>query len=224
MTLILNIETAIDTASVCLADGDRVLSLMKNENKKDHAAWLHPAIENLMKKITYKLQDLAAIAVSIGPGSYTGLRIGLATAKGLCYALQKPLITVNTLQVMALAATEYATDLICPMIDARRMEVFTGLFNKSLETVIEPKALVIDEKSFTEQLVKHKILFFGNGSEKFKAVCSSRNAVFKSILFDAGNMVTISDKQFTAKKFADLAYAEPLYLKEFYSPGHKPFI
>jgi len=224
MTLILNIETAIDTASVCLADGDRVLSLMKNENKNDHAAWLHPAIENLMKKITYKLQDLAAIAVSIGPGSYTGLRIGLATAKGLCYALQKPLITVNTLQVMALAATEYATDLICPMIDARRMEVFTGLFNKSLETVIEPKALVIDEKSFTEQLVKHKILFFGNGSEKFKAVCSSRNAVFKSILFDAGNMVTISDKQFTAKKFADLAYAEPLYLKEFYSPGHKPFI
>lgn len=224
MTLILNIETAIDTASVCLADGDRVLSLMKNEYKKDHAAWLHPAIENLMQEITYKLQDLAAIAVSIGPGSYTGLRIGLATAKGLCYALQKPLITVNTLHVMALAATEYATDLICPMIDARRMEVFTGLFNKSLETVIEPKALVIDEKSFTEQLVKHKILFFGNGSEKFKAVCSSRNAVFKSILFDAGNMVTISDKQFTAKKFADLAYAEPLYLKEFYSPGNKPFI
>ena len=220
MTLILNIETAVDTASVCLADGNRVLSFMKNENKKDHSAWLHPAIENIMKKTNHKLQDLAGIAVSIGPGSYTGLRIGLATAKGLCYALQKPLITINTLQVMAFAATDYATDLICPMIDARRMEVFTGLFNKSLETVMEPKALVIDEKSFAEQLAKHQILFFGTGSDKFKVVCKDRNAVFKSIRFDAGSMVTISEKQFNTKKFADLAYAEPLYLKEFYTPGH----
>src|SRR4026208_879036 len=108
MMLILNIETAEDTASVCLADGSHLLSIMKNENKKDHAAWLHPAIENTMKKTTYKLPDLAAIAVSIGPGSYTGLRIGIAAAKGLCYALQKPLITINTLQVMALAAIGYA--------------------------------------------------------------------------------------------------------------------
>jgi len=224
MTLILNIETAVDTASVCLADGNRILSFMKNENKKDHSAWLHPALENIMKKTTYKLQDLSGIAVSIGPGSYTGLRIGLATAKGLCYALQKPLITINTLQVMAFAATGYSTDLICPMIDARRMEVFTGLFNKSLETVIGPKALVIDEKSFAAELAKHQILFFGTGSDKFKAVCNDKNAVFKSIQFDAGSMVTISEKQFKKKIFADLAYAEPLYLKEFYTPGHKPLI
>lgn len=224
MPLLLNIESAVETASVCLADGDRVLSFMKNETKKDHAAWLHPAIENILRKTTYKLQDLAGIAVSIGPGSYTGLRIGLATAKGLCYALQKPLITINTLHVMAFAATNHATDLICPMIDARRMEVFTALFNKSLETVIEPKALVIGEKSFSEQLAKHKILFFGNGSEKFKAICKDSNAVFKSIHFDAKNMVAISEKLFAAKQFADLAYAEPLYLKEFFTPGHKPLI
>lgn len=224
MTLILNIETAVDTASVCLADGRRVLSIMKNETKKDHAAWLHPAIENIMKKTSYKLQDLAGIAVSIGPGSYTGLRIGLATAKGLCYALQKPLIAVNTLHVMAFAAIDYATDLICPMIEARRMEVFTGLFNKSLETVIAPKALVIEEKSFAEQLAKHQILFIGNGSEKFKTICKDSNAVFKIIHFDAGNMVAISEKLFAAKQFADLAYTEPLYLKEFYTPGHKPLI
>lgn len=220
MTLILNIETAVDTASVCLADGRRVLSIMKNETKKDHAAWLHPAIENIMKKTSYKLQDLAGIAVSIGPGSYTGLRIGLATAKGLCYALQKPLIAVNTLHIMTFAAIDYATDLICPMIEARRMEVFTGLFNKSLETVIEPKALVIEEKSFAEQLAKHQILFIGNGSEKFKTICKDSNAVFKIIHFDAGNMVAISEKLFAAKQFADLAYTEPLYLKEFYTPGH----
>lgn len=220
MSLILNIETAVDTASVCLADGNHVLSFLKNENKKDHAAWLHPAIENVMMKTTYKLPDLAAIAVSIGPGSYTGLRIGLAAAKGFCYALQKPLITVNTLKIMAFAATGYATDLLCPMIDARRMEVFTGLFNKSLETVMESKALVIDEKSFAEQLAKHKILFFGTGSEKFKTVCKDNNAVFENIHFDAANMVRLSEEQFTAKEFADLAYAEPLYLKEFYTPGH----
>jgi tRNA threonylcarbamoyladenosine biosynthesis protein TsaB len=220
MMLILNIETAVDTASVCLSDGNHVLSFMKNESKKDHAAWLHPAIENTMKKTTYKLPDLAAIAVSIGPGSYTGLRIGLAAAKGLCYALQKPLITINTLQVMALAAIDYATDLICPMIDARRMEVFTGLFNKSLKTVMEPKALVVDEKSFAEQLVKHEILFFGTGSEKFKTICKDSNAVFENILFDAADMVTLSEKQFAAKEFADLTYAEPLYLKEFFTPGH----
>ena len=125
---------------------------------------------------------------------------------------------------MAFAATNHATDLICPMIDARRMEVFTALFNKSLETVIEPKALVIEEKSFSEQLAKHKILFFGNGSEKFKAICKDSNAVFKSIHFDAKNMVAISEKLFAAKQFADLAYAEPLYLKEFYTPGRKPLI
>jgi tRNA threonylcarbamoyladenosine biosynthesis protein TsaB len=120
MSLILNIDTALDTASVCLANQKEVLQFSVNEDQKDHAAWLHQTIAELLQKGGYSIKDLDAVAVSIGPGSYTGLRVGLATAKGFCYALQIPLITVNTLKLIAFAAKDEAIDLICPMIDARR--------------------------------------------------------------------------------------------------------
>ena len=219
MALILNIDTAIDSASVCLAKDAEVLSIAKNEKQKDHAAWLHVAIKEIFEKNKLGLTIVDAIAVTGGPGSYTGLRIGMATVKGICYALGKPLIILNTLQVMANAAKNENADLLCPMIDARRMEVFTAIYSKDLQTVKEPAAITLNEKSFDEELAKHNICFFGNGCDKFQLIKKAKNAFFSTVNTDASHMVLLSKVKFRQKEFADLAYAEPLYLKEFYTPA-----
>ena len=226
MALILNIDTAIDAASVCLAKDAEVLSIVKNvrkdssgEKQKDHAAWLHVGIKEVLEKNKLELKTMDAIAVTGGPGSYTGLRIGMATVKGICYALARPLIILNTLQVMANAARNESADLLCPMIDARRMEVFTGIYSKDLQTVKEPAAITINEKSFDEELINHSICFFGNGSNKFRLIKKNEKAFFSIVNMDATHMVSLSEDKFRKKEFADLAYAEPIYLKEFYTPG-----
>jgi tRNA threonylcarbamoyladenosine biosynthesis protein TsaB len=219
MALILNIDTAIDVASLCLAKDAEVLSIAKNERQKDHAMWVHVAIKEILEKNNLDITTVDAIAVTGGPGSYTGLRIGMATAKGICYALNKPLITLNTLLVMTNAAKKESGDLLCPMIDARRMDVFTALYSKDLQTIKEPAAITLNEKSFDEELVNHSICFFGNGSDKFRSIIKNEKAFFSIINMDASHMVTLSENKFRQKEFADLAYAEPLYLKEFYTPA-----
>ena len=219
MALILNIDTAVDVASICLAKDGKVLSIAKNESQKDHASWLHLAIKELFEKNNLELGSVDAIAVTGGPGSYTGLRIAMATAKGICFALNKPLISLNTLLVMANAAKDVSEDLLCPMIDARRMEVFTAIYTKELEIVKEPAAITLNENSFAEYLSINSICFFGNGSNKFQAIEKSPQALFSNIKTDASSMVSLSEKSFSEKIFADLAYAEPLYLKEFYTPA-----
>ena len=219
MALILNIDTAVDVASICLAKGGNVLSIAKNESQKDHASWLHVAIKEIFEKNNLELISVDAIAVTGGPGSYTGLRIGMATAKGICFALNKPLISLNTLLVMANAAKNEGADLLCPMIDARRMEVFTAIYTKGLKVVKEPVAMTLNENSFAEYLSNKNICFFGNGSNKLKAIEKSPQAFFSDIKSDASSMISLSEKSFTEKTFADLAYAEPLYLKEFYTPA-----
>lgn len=218
MALILNIDTAVNAASVCLAKDGNILSFAKNENQKDHSSWLHIAIKEVFEKNALQLDSLDAIAVTEGPGSYTGLRIGMATAKGICYALHKPLITLNTLLVMANAAKNENADLLCPMIDARRMEVFTALYSKTLELIKQPVAMTVDEKSFDEKLVSNTICFFGNGSDKFQQIKNNSRAIFKDLNVDASSMIGLAEGRFQERKFADLAYAEPLYLKEFYTP------
>ena len=218
MALILNIDTALDAASICLSKDGNVLAINKNEKQKEHSEWLHISIKQIFQNSGLRINNLEAVAVTIGPGSYTGLRIGLASAKGICYALNKPLITVNTLLMMANAAKDEPTDLLCPLIEARRMEVFAAIYSKNLEVIMEPKALVLDENSFSEELSENKICFFGNGNEKFRSICSNSNAVFSNIISDASHMIRLSEKYFTGNKFADLAYTEPLYLKEFYTP------
>ena len=162
MSLILNIDTAVQTSSICLSENDETLAVKINPSQKDSAAWLHVAIKELLHEKNLFLQQLEAIAVSEGPGSYTGLRVGMATAKGLCYALNKPLITINTLQMMAFAAPKQHQGLLCPMIDARRMEVFTAIFDQNLNFILPPANLVLSETSFNDFLQKNKILFFGN--------------------------------------------------------------
>ena len=221
MSLILNIDTAVDAASVCLAKNGETLLLTTNENQKNHASWLHIAIAKIIKDGGYVMADLEAVAVTIGPGSYTGLRIGLSTTKGLCYALNIPLIAIGTLDMIAFAAKDEEADFICPMIDARRMEVFTAVYDKNLKKIIEPQAMLLDENSFAEFLSSNKIIFLGNGNNKLRSIISNNNAFFSSIKADASHLAQLSNKNFVKKEFADLAYIQPLYLKEFYSPARK---
>ncbi len=221
MSLILNIDTALDTASVCLARDGKSLDLRVNPNQKDHSAWLHPAIDDVMKKSGLSVAQLEAVAVSIGPGSYTGLRVGLASAKGLCYALNIPLLTISTLKMMALAVKEEATDLICPLIDARRREVFAAVYDKELGEKIAPHALLIEQNSFDNLLAKHKILFCGSGSKKLQPLLSGSPAFFSDTTANAAHLAQLSHEQFSNKSFANLVYTEPLYIKDFYSPHRK---
>jgi len=217
MSLVLNIDTALDTASVCLSENGNLLRLSRSENQKDHASWLHTEIAVLLQQCGYKTHDLAAVAVSIGPGSYTGLRVGLAAAKGFCYALTIPLITVNSLKIIALAVKNEGIEMICPLIDARRMEVFTALYDKELREKLSPHAMLVNEKNFASFLSQGKVLFCGNGVKKVQPLISDTNAFFSQTMAGASQLSQLSFNCFTNKEFADLAYTEPLYIKEFYS-------
>jgi tRNA threonylcarbamoyladenosine biosynthesis protein TsaB len=219
--MILHIDTSVETASVCLAENKNILQLAVNENQHDHAAWLQPAIQTMLKEAGITVQELNAVAVSIGPGSYTGLRVGLSSAKGLCYALNIPLLTIGTLEMMAYAAKEEQAELLCPMIDARRMEVFTALYDKTLQEIKAPQALILEKNIFEEFLLSHTILFYGNGSMKLKKILDHPHALFKSIIFNASHMVLPAYDLYKTGKKADLAYTEPLYVKEFFTPPRK---
>ena len=232
MALILNIDTALDKAYISLAENELGLGYAINETTKDHAAWMQPAIDKLIKESGWRIADLNAIGVSIGPGSYTGLRIGLSTAKGLCFALKIPLITINTLEIMAFSAINdietHDPDLfprnlfICPMIDARRMEVFTAVYNSSLMEIYEPHPRILDGLAFDELLGRQKMLFLGNGSIKFQRVCQNANAIFKKLALNPFALSKLTYKNFIGNNFATLAYAEPLYLKEFFTKQPEP--
>jgi tRNA threonylcarbamoyladenosine biosynthesis protein TsaB len=219
MAFLLNIDTAVETASVCLANDDRVLAFAENDLQKDHAAWLHHAISDLLKKGSISRGDIAGIGVSIGPGSYTGLRIGLATAKGLCYALNIPLIAIGTLEMMAAGVRNEGTALVCPLIDARRMEVFTAVYDKTLTAVIKPCAMILDKGSFSSHLASNRIIFTGNGAKKLQTIIlPHQNASFDFRMASAIDLAQLVYRNFRGKIFSNVAYAEPLYIKEFYSP------
>jgi tRNA threonylcarbamoyladenosine biosynthesis protein TsaB len=225
--MILNIDTATDVASVSLSRDGSVLGTLENDSQKDHASWIQVAINALLQKEGYTLQQLQAVAVTAGPGSYTGLRVGMATAKGLCFALQIPLITINTLQAMANAAIDQWAAKVahmqsplyfCPMIDARRMEVFTAVYDMSLQEVIAPKAMILDELSFKEELNNRSLICFGNGSIKWKNVSRYPNVLFIDEKIDiAKSLAKLASHLHLSQNFANLAYAEPVYLKEFYT-------
>lgn len=217
--LLLHINTALNDAYVSLSRGADTIAQLQNNNPFDHAAFVQPAIRDLCIQHGIQLKDIQGVSVINGPGSYTGLRVGLSSAKGLCYALNIPLICINTLDWLAKGAGNLNADWICPMIDARRMEVFTALYDKSLQYVIEPTAMVLDENSFNEPLSKHQILFLGNGAIKWKSIANSSNAIFSDTTGNAPDQGLMAFEQWVQKKFADLAYVEPFYIKEFYNPS-----
>ncbi|NOZ46084.1 MAG: tRNA (adenosine(37)-N6)-threonylcarbamoyltransferase complex dimerization subunit type 1 TsaB [Chlorobi bacterium] len=222
MNLILNIETATNICSVALSDTTTILSVKESAEANVHSSHLTVFIESLFASTGTKLENLSAVAVSKGPGSYTGLRIGVSVAKGICYALKIPLISINTLQAMACGFTStyesslQDSDWICPMIDARRMEVYTSFFNKNNIMMKEVSADIIDEDSYKQVLDKRKLYFIGNGSEKCKNAIIHKNAHFiNSEFISASNMAKTAYDKFQNKEFEDTAYFEPFYLKDF---------
>jgi tRNA threonylcarbamoyladenosine biosynthesis protein TsaB len=219
MSYIINIDTATETAHVSIAQDGKLLQALQNESQKDHGAFVQTAIQQLLKAVALSFADIDAIAVTAGPGSYTGLRVGLASAKGLSYALNKPLLTLNTLEVLTTAAKKLPDSqqdiLYCPMIDARRMEVFTALYTGTLTAVLPPCAMILNEASFLNTLEKEKIIFFGSGAGKWQQVCKHPNASFTTYLALPEAMADLAYQYFLHHRFADLAYSEPFYLKEF---------
>ena len=223
MSLILNIDTATDIAHISLSKSGEILDSITNNDQKEHGSFLQPSIQKLLKNNSTAIASLDAIAVSVGPGSYTGLRVGMASAKGICFALQKPLIAINSLEIIACAAVlenshkyDLSNTLICPMIDARRMEVFTALYNQKLEKILEPQAMIIDPSSFEHYLLINKILFVGNGAIKWELICKNENALFAPTPSNPLAMNKLSFIKYEKNVFSDLAYSEPSYLKEFF--------
>lgn len=218
MSLILNIETATTVCSVSIARDGEVIAINEKNDGYSHSESLSPFIDEMLKEHGLKPTDLDAVAVSEGPGSYTGLRIGVSTAKGLCFALDIPLIAVSSLQAMALEAAEKHPnfDLYVPMIDARRMEVYTSFYNAENNILTETEAKIIDEHSFSDLQDTKKLILCGDGSTKCKGVLTSSNCVIDdTVLPSAKSMATISYLRFQEKKFVDTAYFEPFYLKDF---------
>lgn len=219
MTTILQIETATQVCSAAISQDGKTIALKEEMASNIHAGSLTLFIQEVMELAGLKYADLDAIAVSKGPGSYTGLRIGVSTAKGLCFALGKPLIGIDTLQMMAegfrLQNPEY-TGLTCAMIDARRMEVFTAVFDPQLSYVSPVEAKIIDENSFDTQLTSGPLTFIGDGALKCKEVLQQENAIFSALNFNsAANMSRLADVAYKAANFEDVAYFEPFYLKDF---------
>jgi len=224
LALILNIETATNVCSVALALDGKILSLRENKEGQSHARILTTLIAECLAESGNKISNLQAISVSKGPGSFTGLRIGVATAKGLCFALDLPLISVNSLQAMAFKLhSEIPTNenaLFCPMIDARRMEVYSAIIGQDMEFVSPTSATIIQPGSFAEFIEKSPVFFFGDGIKKtIQLIGNHENAIyFETFEPSASGMVNFSEKSYNLGAFENVAFFEPFYLKDFYNP------
>jgi tRNA threonylcarbamoyladenosine biosynthesis protein TsaB len=220
LSLILNIDTATTIGSVCLSKDGQPVQTLYNDQQKDHAATMVLFVQEIMKTHQITPAQLDAIAVSAGPGSYTGLRVGVATAKGLCYAWDKPLIAISTLEMMAQGLSQELKDpeaYYCPMLDARRMEVYTAIYDNHLSNILPPQALILTPDAFQEHLDQHKTYFFGDGSEKWQQMLADHpNAIFVPYQVSAAHLSSLSNAAFEHKYFVDVAYFSPFYLKPFH--------
>lgn len=226
MSLILCIETGTDICSVALARDGELLSLLESNEGKQHAQNLAVYVEEILRENDIEVEELDAIAVGKGPGSYTGLRIGVSLAKGLCYAASKPLIAVNSLESMVYVAEEdfeagivdiddLDSAVLCPMIDARRMEVYCQLFNAKAEPLTDVQAHIITPDSFVEERAKGSLVIFGNGSEKCKNVLKEGEVHYIEVVPSARGLIKPAFDKFLKADFEDVAYFEPFYLKDF---------
>lgn len=230
MAVILQIETSTTVCSAVLSQNSVCIMERTEFSGLSHATMLSLFLQEMSDFLRKEKLTIDAVSVSCGPGSYTGLRIGVSSAKGLCYGWNVPLIAVDTLSVLCEGLLEKGVmldedDLLCPMIDARRMEVYTAFYNKELEQVMPVVAMVISEESFADVLKNHRVYFFGNGAEKCCKVLKHQNAVFvPDILPLARNMTKLSATFFAQEKFQDVAYFEPFYLKDFIATLPKKLI
>jgi len=215
LSTILCIETASTNCSVAIGRDGFLIALKEDyDSSYSHAERLHIFIKEILSENNLELSDLDAIAVSKGPGSYTGLRIGVSAAKGLCFSLELPLISVATLTSLAFQVKEKGT--IIPMMDARRMEVYTAVFDENMNQIEATSAKIIDADSYTKFLNEQQVYFIGSGVEKFKKICEHPNAFYiENILPSAAQMVELANLKFKKSDFEDVAYFEPYYLKDF---------
>ena len=224
MNYILHIDTTTKKCSVALAqDGELMIQKELLSEEFSHSEQLHPFIEEVLKESGLKSSSLSAIAISKGPGSYTGLRIGVAAAKGLCFALDLPLIALNTLEIMVQPYEVSPYSFIIPMLDARRMEVYTAIFDETKKWIQETMAEVLTENTFTSIVNEQSCLIIGDGAIKFKTLHPKINASYTNEIHYpvAKDMITLAWKKFNAKEFEDLAYFEPFYLKDFQTTPSK---
>lgn len=220
MSLILNIESATEICSVSIAREGKLIALKETTESQQHAKLLTVFIDEIFKENGIPMKELDAVAVSKGPGSYTGLRIGVSAAKGIAYAGNIPLIAISTLQALALGVSQQQEfekgTWFCPMIDARRMEVYTAFYDVDNQIKKDISADIIDESSYQDILKDRKVVFFGNGAKKCQESIQSPNAQFiNNIACSAKQMVELSYNAFKSKDFVDVAYFEPFYLKDF---------
>ena len=216
MSIILNIETATKNCSVSIADKGKILAIKElNNGNYSHAEVLHPFIVDILREANITSNHIDAVAVSKGPGSYTGLRIGVSAAKGLCFAFDKPLISIDTLNSLSYSIA-IDNGFIVPMIDARRMEVYAAVFNEKNQLIREIKADIIEESSFSEYLKIGKVYFLGDGSQKCKETILHENAIFVDDKFpSAKEMAQLSYDKYKKNDIENVAYFEPFYLKDF---------
>jgi len=216
MGMILNLETATTNCSVSVANNGEVLAIKEHDSPKySHAEQLHVFMQEVLEMVSISFAELDAIAVSKGPGSYTGLRIGVSAAKGLCFSLNIPLISIATLESMAHQNKNNKVDFVIPVLDARRMEVYSCVFDSQFNTLRETKAEIITETSFSEFAEKGKVLLLGNGAEKCKEYLLGNFEFNTVVVPSAREMAQLSHAKFLAKQFEDVAYFEPFYLKDF---------
>lgn len=216
MAIILCLETATTNCSVGIARNGKIVSLKEDNSKSySHAEKLHLFINEALEEAGITIADLDAIAISKGPGSYTGLRIGVSAAKGLCFSLDIPLISVPTLDLLAYKL-KGKTGIFISMLDARRMEVYSSVYDSKINQIRETKAEVLDEQSFIEYLEQSEVHFIGNGVAKFEDICTHINAVFHKQKFpSAQQMAEIAELKYQKSDIEDVAYFEPYYLKDF---------
>ena len=216
MSFILNIETATTNCSVSLSKEGKTIVLKEDNDKSySHAERLHVYIDEVLKEANINSNKLDAISVSKGPGSYTGLRIGVSAAKGLCFALDKPLISIPTLDALA-HQVKMDDGIIVSMLDARRMEVYSAIYDSNYNEIRETQAQILDETSFNDYLEQGKVYFIGNGVEKTKTLINHTNAIFiEDKLPSANNMSLLADTKYKKNDTEDVAYFEPYYLKDF---------
>ncbi|MEC8832892.1 MAG: tRNA (adenosine(37)-N6)-threonylcarbamoyltransferase complex dimerization subunit type 1 TsaB [Bacteroidota bacterium] len=215
--VILNLETATTNCSVSISKDDNIIVLKENNAVNySHSEQLHIFIKEALQEASLSFSDLDAVAISKGPGSYTGLRIGVSSAKGLCFSLDLPLISVPTLQSMAHQIKLNSGELVIPVLDARRMEVYSCVYDVNNSEVRETRAEVINELSFKEYVSDNKVYLVGSGAEKCKVVLRHPNFIFnESVVPSAKDMASIAFKKYESKHFEDVAYFEPYYLKDF---------
>jgi tRNA threonylcarbamoyladenosine biosynthesis protein TsaB len=221
MALILNFDTSTQICSVCLSQDDTILSFRENIEGRNHASLLTIFIDEVLKESGKLPDDLDAIAVSKGPGSYTGLRIGVSTAKGMAYALDIPVLAIPTLKIMASGFNSQKKlddekTLLCPMIDARRMEVFTAFYTTGLQVFKEASADIIESDSYSEMRKDHRMIFFGDGAAKCENVLDGKEILIdKDYQISSRDMPLLSAEEYGQRNFENLAYFEPFYLKDF---------